>query len=185
MQKMWLLLAAQIVSFIVTRRNQAPGTFGAYNMRKITKPATRNVAKAAKASAAKPVKPATPANAEAPAASRFDAHRTTAKAFYSGDSLTVHSRKPGKAAAYLDRIRNNTHSTSVATARDESLLAVIHRNNNAGAFDPVALGADLGVISRLASLGYITVRGTGENATPALTNTGAERARIVANRKTA
>ena len=84
------------------------------------------------------------------------------------DLLTADSRQPVQRAA------------NGASPRDESLLSLIASRSDAktGAFDPVAIVADLGVISRLASLGYITMRGDACT----LTDTGAERARLVAKR---
>lgn len=100
---------------------------------------------------------------------------------YSGASLTVHHRKPCTLSAYTSHIATPVHvcGSSGASQRDHSLLALIASKADAsGAFDPVAILADLGVISRLASVHYLAMRGD----TPVLTDLGAERARLIAKR---
>lgn len=155
---------------------------------KASKPATvANVSNVAPVSApaatAKPAKPAKP-DAAAERVKRealTTAARATVSKLYSGPSLAVHAAKPGKLAVYIARIQTPRQATDAATVRDESLLSLLAANaDKAGHFDPSApsIAADLGVISRLASLGFIA--SDGKLCT--ITATGAERARLVAKR---
>lgn len=149
----------------------------------IKKPARKIAANAGKpAAAAKPVKPAlhnlSKADARVAADTAIAAFYAAGRKLYSGPSNVIHTRKPGKLDAYIARVKQPVQSADVASPRDEALLAIIHRNNVNGTFDPCAIAADLGVISRLASLGYVTMRGD----KLALSTTGAERAAIVAKR---
>lgn len=138
-------------------------------------------AKASAPAAAAPVaaKPAVPAAAEARAArvAVINAHRATVAQTYNGPSLAARgSVRGGKLARYIERVQTPGHRADTASTRDESLLRLIGANaDKAGAFDPCALNADLGVISRLGSLGFITVAGDGL----ALTQAGRERANLL------
>lgn len=149
-------------------------------MRKIKtiKPATATVKPAA--IAAKPVVPATGTVKPDRAIVAAECQSYVAR-FYNGASLTTHSKRPCNAAAYAAVLKQPTHKCGPngASSRDESLLALIaSKADKSGAFDPVAILADLGVISRLRSIGYLELRGD----TATLTDTGAERARLVAKR---
>lgn len=147
-------------------------------------------AKAAKPATVKPVIAAVAAKPVQAAAGTvkpdrsaiIDACRTHVAALYNGASLTVHAKRAAPLAAYLAVIKSPNHKCgpSGASTRDESLLSLIASKSDAKthAFDPVALFADIGVISRLASIGFIAVSGD----TVTLTDRGAERARLVAKR---
>lgn len=141
---------------------------------KTTKPAT---VKPAANVAAKPVAAAIAKPSRSEIA---DACRAYVSRFYAGASLTAHHKKPCALSVYTARIAKPVQicANGVTSQRDHSLLALIASKADAktGAFDPVAILADAGVISRLASVGYLTMRGD----TCTLTDTGAERARIVA-----
>jgi hypothetical protein len=146
-------------------------------MRKIKTASAKPAAKATTAPvAAKPV-----ANVPDRAAIA-DACRSFVSRFYNQASLSVHTRKPCTAATYAAHIAKPVQKCGPAgtSARDESLLCLIASKADAktGAFDPVAILADAGVISRLASVGYLTMRGDACT----LTDTGAERARVAAKR---
>lgn len=116
---------------------------------------------------AKPAKPdAVAARAERQLLT--DAARHAVAVVYNGPSLAVHRAKPGKHAVYVARVQNPGHRTDTVSKRDESLLALIASNaDKSGTFDPTAanINADLGIISRLASLGLITTDGTVISAT--------------------
>lgn len=152
---------------------------------KAVKPASKPVAVTAPvaivSNAAKPAKP----NAGAARAERtaiINTARVAVAAIYNGPSLAVRSSvNPGKLARYIERLQNPGHRADTASTRDESLLARIAANaDKAGSFDPCApaINADLGVISRLGCLGFITTDGKACT----ITTTGAERARLVAKR---
>lgn len=148
-----------------------------------TKPATvANVSNVAPVATAKPATPKPDAAAERVKREALTtAARATVSKLYSGPSLAVHAAKPGKLAVYIARIQTPRQATDAATVRDESLLSLLAANaDKAGHFDPSApsIAADLGVISRLASLGFIA--SDGKLCT--ITATGAERARLVAKR---
>ena len=146
-------------------------------MRKINNKAAKPATSKPVAAAAKPVA----ADNKPDRAAIVSACREHVAKLYNGASLSVHSRKPCTAAAYASHITKPVQrAANGASPRDESLLSLIASRSDAktGAFDPVAIVADLGVISRLASLGYITMRGDACT----LTDTGAERARLVAKR---
>lgn len=133
-------------------------------------------------------KPAKPSAKPAPVAadSKRDADKLRALAnraivapHYNGPSLTSHSSTPPKLADALARVANPVQRAKTATQRDDSALALAYKHSDkAGTFCPVAATADLGALSRLASLGYLTVRGN----RIALTKTGAERARNVSRK---
>lgn len=154
---------------------------------KPAKPATPKAAKPAKPKADKPATPAKPAK-PAPVATDSDAEakriaalRTLARKYYDGASAAAHMRKPAKLSEYVARVSTPVQriGPSGPSQRDESGLALIASDaNGRGVFDPVRLVLDLGIASRLASGGFITV--TGE--TFALTKTGRERANIVIKR---
>lgn len=135
---------------------------------KPVKPATANVLSVtATPAVAKPAKPdASAVRAERQALT--DAARNAVAVVYNGPSLAVHRAKPGKHAVYVARVQNPGHRTDTVSKRDESLLALIARNaDKSGAFDPTAanINADLGIVSRLASLGLIVTDGTTITAT--------------------
>lgn len=149
---------------------------------KSSKKAPSSIATAAKASkkAGKAVaKPAVPANAAARSERQAltDTARVTARKLYSGSSLVVHAHRAPKLADCIARIKNPVMPANSATVRDQSLLLLIAGTTGfkAGSFDPTApgLNCDLGVISRLASLSFLSAPGD----KPTLTERGAEYAR--------
>lgn len=113
---------------------------------------------------------------------RAIANRAIVAAHYNGASLTSHASRAPKLADALARVANPVQRAKSATARDESALALAlsHADEN-GTFCPVAATADLGALSRLASLGFLSV--AGERI--ALTETGLSLARTVAKRAAA
>ena len=164
-------------------------------MRANKKPSKRAAAKAALlASAAANVSSETPAPA-APivadkAADRAARQALTAEAhlfvsaLYDGASKPVHRTKPGKLAAYIARIQHPGHACGDAgpSTRDHALLMRIATvaDKAGAAFNPcdAAIAADLGVVSRLASVAYIATDGE----TVTLTEAGAERIRLLRKR---
>lgn len=129
---------------------------------------------------AAPAKPDKAAERSARVALTVASHAFTS-ALYSG-SQPVHSAKPGKLADYIARIQQPRHTAPNGTSeRDHVLLrrivAVLGPVSAGTAFDPSApnLAADIGVISRLASVAYIVTDGS----TVTFTKAGAERAMLV------
>lgn len=116
---------------------------------------------------------------------RLDALRTEARAYYSsGASLAVHKAKPAPLDVYASRVLDPVQrAANGATVRDESGLAIILGNvaDDGVTFDPVALAIDAGILSRLASLDFVTTDGRTFSLTPA----GAERARNVVRKRAA
>ena len=110
---------------------------------------------------------------------RAAANRATVAKHYNGPSLASHASRAPKLAEALARIATPIQRAKSASKRDESglALALAHADAN-GTFCPVAGTFDLGVLSRLASLGYIVV--SGERAK--LTETGLALARNVARK---
>jgi hypothetical protein len=173
---------------ILTGRDHAiRQIFGAYTMsntNKTAKPARRvNGKAAAKPEAKAPVaKPAAPAAADQRAERQAltDKARATVRAHYNGASLTVHAHRAPKLADCIARIKAPTCGANSASKRDESLLLLIASatGGKPGAFNPASpeLAADLGVISRLASLGFIAAPGD----QPTLTDKGAQYAKAAA-----
>lgn len=141
------------------------------------KPAKR----ARKAKAAKPAKPAaTGADKQSANRDRCLANAAIVKPHYSGPSLATHRSAPPQLAAALQRIASPVQCAKSATPRDESGIALCARHaDKAGTFCPVAATADLGVLSRLASLGLIAVSG---DKRARLTKAGRDLAAIVAKR---
>jgi hypothetical protein len=136
------------------------------------------------AKAAKPVKAAAPAKPNA--ADQRNAERERALAnraivapHYNGPSLASHASRAPKLADALARIANPVQRAKSATVRDESaaVLCAKHADAN-GFFCPVAATADLGTLSRLASLGHLTVT----DGKAQLTETGRALAATVAKR---
>jgi hypothetical protein len=152
------------------------------NSKKATKPATAKQPKAAKP--ATPVANVSNTKAEQRSAERERAlaNRAIVAPHYSGASPVSHAARSPKLADALARVANPVQRAKSATTRDESALALAlaHADSN-GTFCPVAATADLGALSRLASLGFLTV--AGERI--ALTETGLSLARTVAKRKAA
>lgn len=77
---------------------------------------------------------------------------------YSGPSQASHAARAPKLAEAIERVRNPIQRAKSATVRDESglRLAVKHANGSHD-FDPCAATFDLGCLSRLASLGFLSV----------------------------
>jgi hypothetical protein len=145
------------------------------------------------AKAAKPAKPAKPAAAKpAPVvvaakpavdaeAKRCADLRALAATYYNGASVAAHQRKPAKRDEYANRITTPVQRIggSGPSARDESGLALILSGaKRDGSFDPCALNLDLGIASRLASVGMLTFA----SDTFTLTKAGRERANLVVKR---
>jgi hypothetical protein len=136
------------------------------------KPAKRS----RKPKAAKPAKPANAAERSNADRERCIANRAIVAVHYNGPSLTSHASRAPKLADALARIATPIQRAKSATTRDESaLLLCLKHSDKAGTFCPVAATADLGALSRLASLGFLTVAGNRAK----LTKAGAERARNV------
>lgn len=58
---------------------------------------------------------------------------------------------------YIDRVRNPVQRASTATLRDLAGLKAIRESSSSdGTFDPEVMNCDLGIISRLSSLKYVT-----------------------------
>lgn len=160
---------------------------------KAAKPATTKAVKPVKAKAvaateavviAAPVKPS-----HADARAERQALINTALAFvsnlYSGASMPVHTSRTPKLADCIARIQQPRHVAGAggASDRDHALLLRLASVADAGslAFDPSSpnVAADIGVLSRLASVGYITTDGT----ECTITKAGAERVSFLTNRK--
>jgi hypothetical protein len=92
---------------------------------------------------------------------RLAASRAVAKT-YRGESLPVHPRKLPSLAKCIARIRRPNQRATKASLRDLSLLCLIAQESlSSGLFDPSSerIAADIGVISRLASLYLIETDG--------------------------
>jgi len=84
---------------------------------------------------------------------------------YDGESLAVHrSDKIPAAQAYLDRVASPVQKAKSATARDDSALlsyydhlTTYHAGDYLAGFNPDRFGADLGALSRNASLNRVTL----------------------------
>jgi hypothetical protein len=140
----------------------------------ITKPAT------AKRASKPAAKPSQPSQHEADKA-RCAANRETVKPHYNGPSLTSHATRPPKLADAIARIAKPVQRAKSATTRDESALALLAKRADAsGTFCPVDCTADLGALSRLASLGLIAV--APGNKRGKLTDAGRDLAANVAKR---
>jgi hypothetical protein len=134
--------------------NHAAAFFGAYHMRKSSKPAATKAATVS-APAVAPATPDAKAAAIAAAAVIAAAARDIARAGYNGPSLSVRNGNP-KLAALIARAQTPVQIAGSLTVRDLSGLAAIKANADAaGAFDPLAIKLDAGVCSRLASRGLI------------------------------
>lgn len=147
-------------------------------------PNTTKAKAARKPATPKAAKPAKPSNVDLRAAERERciANRATVAPHYNGASLVSHASRAPKLADALQRVANPVQRAKSATPRDESALALAlsHADGN-GTFCPVAATADLGALSRLASLGFLAVAGERIK----LTETGLSTARLIAKRKAA
>jgi len=155
-------------------------------------PVAAKPAKAAKPSkprAAKPAVEATPAPAPKPATADTSAAdearcaelRALAAKYYAGASNAAHQRKPGKRDDYAKRITTPVQriGSGGPSTRDESGLALIlSAAKRDGSFDPCAINLDLGIASRLASVGMLAFA----SDTFTLTKPGRERANLVVKR---
>lgn len=149
---------------------------------KAAKPATkaaRNAKpKATAKPAAKPAKPAANAQREADKA-RCAANAKIVQPHYDGPSLATHRTVPPKLAEALARVATPIQRAKSATVRDDSALVLcLSHSDDSGTFCPVASTADLGTLSRLASLGFLAVAGQRIK----LTETGLSRAKLLAKR---
>lgn len=71
-------------------------------------------------------------------------------------SPVTRSESPRRRQEYIERVRNPIQRARAATDRDLAGLEIIRRSADSnGSFDPDNLNCDLGVISRLSSLGLI------------------------------
>jgi hypothetical protein len=131
-------------------------------MRNTSKAAKPAAAKAAKPVAAKPAIVATPAKADATneTRERCIANRQHVQPYYGGASPVSHASRAPKLAEALARVATPVQRAKSATERDCSalVLAAKHCDGN-DTFCPVAATADLGALSRLASLSLLTVDG--------------------------
>lgn len=111
-----------------------------------------------------PEQPEAPKAAE-PSARDIERERATANRertmrHYSGPSQASHATRAPKLAEALARVASPIQRAKSASERDCSALALAETLcDEAGTFCPVAGTFDLGVLSRLASLGYLTVSG--------------------------
>lgn len=151
------------------------------------KPAPEAVA--TPAVAAKPAKPAKPvavvaAKPDADAeAKRCADLRALASTYYNKASLAAHQSKPCKRDDYASRITTPVQRIggNGPSPRDESGLALILANaKRDGTFDPTTINLDLGIASRLASVGMLAYDKPSD--TFALTKPGRERANLVVKR---
>lgn len=93
-------------------------------------------------------------------AARAAANRATTARHYSGPSQASHSRREPKLADALARVADPIQRAKACSTRDESgLLLAVKHSDKAGTFCPLAGTFDLGVLSRLASLGFLSVAG--------------------------
>lgn len=134
-------------------------------------------AKPAPAETAPVAKPSEPSAAEINR-ERAIANRAYVAPLYSGASPVAHSSRPPLLADALARVVTPIQRAKRETERDASFLMLASKHCDAsGTFSPVDATADLGAISRCASLGYFAV--SGERI--ALTDSG--NARVAALRK--
>lgn len=152
------------------------------------KPTRANAKAKAAAKQAKPkpaAKPAKPNKAEAARNAERDrcvANAAIVKPHYNGASLATHASRAPKLADALARIANPIQRAKNPTERDQSGLMLCFKHSDAnGFFDPVAATADLGMLSRIASLGFIARDGQRAK----LTADGLSRAKLLAKRKAA
>lgn len=143
-------------------------------------PAAKPAKRTRKPAAAKPAPvAATPASQRDAVRERAQANRAIVAPHYAGASPVSHATRAPKLADALARVANPIQRAKSATTRDESALALaLTHADKAGTFCPVAATADLGALSRLASLGFLTVAGERIKLTP----TGLSLARTVAKR---
>lgn len=93
-------------------------------------------------------------------AERAAANRATTSRHYSGPSQASHARREPKLADALARVASPIQRAKACSVRDESgLLLAVKHSDKAGTFCPLAGTFDLGVLSRLASLGFLSVAG--------------------------
>lgn len=108
-------------------------------------------------------KPEADASAESEAdatAARAAANRAFTARHYSGPSQASHARRAPKLAEALARVASPVQRAKACSTRDESGLLLADSLADAnGTFCPLAGTFDLGVLSRLASLGYLSVSG--------------------------
>lgn len=162
--------------------NAQPASPEAITATVATMPAAKPVkAKAKRTSKPKAAKPSKPATTDKLSAERDRCHanRAIVEPHYNGASLATHRSRAPKLADALARIADPIQRAKSPTKRDESALALcLARADRSGTFCPVDATSDLGTLSRLASLGFLTVAGQRAK----LTKAGAELARNVAKR---
>jgi hypothetical protein len=93
-------------------------------------------------------------------AERAAANRAFTAKHYAGPSQASHAKRAPKLADALARVANPVQRAKACSTRDESGLLLADSLADAnGTFCPLAGTFDLGVLSRLASLSYLTVAG--------------------------
>lgn len=93
-------------------------------------------------------------------AQRAAANRAFTAQHYNGPSQASHARREPKLADALARVASPVQRAKACSTRDESgLMLAASIADKAGTFCPLAGTFDLGVLSRLASLGFLTVAG--------------------------
>lgn len=144
-----------------------------------------------------PAPEAAPATVAAPAKPDLKAEFIERKAaatlsvlpLYDGPSLSVHrSDKIPAAQAYLDRVANPVQKAKSATSRDDSALlsyydhlTTYRAGDYSAGFNPDSFGADLGALSRNASLNRVTL--TDDKQHIQLTALGITQARNLATKR--
>lgn len=130
--------------------------------------------------AAKPSKPASSDAARNAERERCAANAAIVRPHYSGPSLATHRSRAPRLADALQRIASPIQCAKSATVRDDSGLLLCFKHSGAdGTFNPCDATADLGMLSRIASLGFISTDGK----TAKLTASGLSRAKLLAKRK--
>ncbi len=93
-------------------------------------------------------------------AARAAANRAFTAKHYSGPSQASHAKRAPKLAEALARVATPIQRAKACSTRDESgLLLAVSKADSNGTFCPLTGTFDLGVLSRLASLGFLTVAG--------------------------
>lgn len=147
----------------------------------VAKPASKPAAKRQPRKAAKPAKPAADERRNAER-ERCKANAAIVAPHYNGPSLATHRSVAPKLAEALARVREPIQRAKSATVRDDSALVLcLSHADDKRSFDPTLATSDLGTLSRLASLGFLTVAGQRVQ----LTETGFSRAKLLSKPKAA
>jgi hypothetical protein len=106
-------------------------------------------------------------------AERSKAMQAFTRRFYAGASSAAHSKLPPKLADALARVASPVQRAKSLSERDTAALALAACLADAsGAFCPTLGAFDLGILSRLASLGLLSVTGERITAKPEALDTG-------------